>query len=645
MPWHPDPQNCFLNSTKDVGIFMETCDYVYPGSSLFVDPDAMTTMQLIWAFCSYGYVLFVSANMIGDGAELLLFVPQYAGLVGSIIIPILGAVPDGMMVFFSGMGKPSVAQYEVAVGVGALAGSTIMLLTLPWVISIFAGRVDMSEDGELVGYKKKAGEKVTQGLMQTGVQFQDGVRNNAKLMALTSLGYLWIQIPALRYDDQTIYESAKDVFMDEVRREARVEQPFAYIGLVFSVSLFLGYLFLQYIAGRQSEAPPEVAVAEPAVDRGIEIGTPYVVDAPMGKTPTTTSVNMPYFQSWLPAPQRAQAGFLDNPQVEEYGLGLAILNYQEGEKRRQEAFSHYAANAPLVKSGAPLPQHITQMITSMFSKYACLSHPPNEIAYTDMCTLVRKLGIYATDEDIKYMYEKVDTDHSQSLDKKEFFQFFYLLIAVKRNRRATAVPMMDKMMKVPEKTDDAVAASEEGDDDDDEEEELPEEFQNLPEDEQKRKITMEAFKQMGLGTLLVLLFTDPMVDVLSKIGKVVHISPFFISFVLAPIASNASELFAAARLASKKTSKTITIGFQTLEGAACMNNTFCLAIFYALIIKQGLAWKFTAETGVIVLVQIIMCAIVLVSHVQTVMTAILIFMLYPLSLAFVAIMNGGMHID
>lgn len=33
--------------------------------------------------------------MIGDGAELLLLVPSLAGLVGSCVLPVLGAVPDG----------------------------------------------------------------------------------------------------------------------------------------------------------------------------------------------------------------------------------------------------------------------------------------------------------------------------------------------------------------------------------------------------------------------------------------------------------------------------------------------------------------------------------------------------------------------
>lgn len=73
---------------------------------------------------------FSASNMISDGSELLLLVPSLAGVVGSVVLPVLGAVPDGAIVLFSGMGDD--AQAQLSVGVGALAGSTIMLLTIPW---------------------------------------------------------------------------------------------------------------------------------------------------------------------------------------------------------------------------------------------------------------------------------------------------------------------------------------------------------------------------------------------------------------------------------------------------------------------------------------------------------------------------------
>jgi hypothetical protein len=54
--------------------------------------------QVLFLAAVYGYVLFQASNLISDGAELLLLVPRFAPVVGSIVLPVLGAVPDGMMV-------------------------------------------------------------------------------------------------------------------------------------------------------------------------------------------------------------------------------------------------------------------------------------------------------------------------------------------------------------------------------------------------------------------------------------------------------------------------------------------------------------------------------------------------------------------
>jgi hypothetical protein len=69
--------------------------------------------QLLFLFAVYGYVLMNASNMISDGSEFLLLVPAYAGIVGSVVLPILGAVPDGMLILFSGMGDD--AQNQLAV--------------------------------------------------------------------------------------------------------------------------------------------------------------------------------------------------------------------------------------------------------------------------------------------------------------------------------------------------------------------------------------------------------------------------------------------------------------------------------------------------------------------------------------------------
>ena len=58
---------------------------------------------------------------------------------------------------FSGLGDKAKAQESLSVGVGALAGSTIMLLTVPWGLSILAGRVNIVR-GQCTYKKTSEGE-------------------------------------------------------------------------------------------------------------------------------------------------------------------------------------------------------------------------------------------------------------------------------------------------------------------------------------------------------------------------------------------------------------------------------------------------------------------------------------------------------
>jgi len=220
-----------------------------------------------------------------------------------------------------------------------------------------------------------------------------------------------------------------------------------------------------------------------------------------------------------------------------------------------------------------------------------------------------------------------DYDKGGSLDRKEFLGFFFKTVTEN-------VPWESADPKTSD------AGGGEGEDGDDEAEEMPDEFKDLKPAEQQKAIIKESFKSMLIGTILVLVFSDPMVDVLAQIGVVTGIPTFYVSFVLAPLASNASELLSSMKLASKKTPSSLTQSLQTLIGAACMNNTFCLGIFLFLIYYQGLAWKFTAETLTIFLVQFLVFLIVIKSKVQTLKTGIFIFSMYPVSLVFVYVLES-----
>jgi Ca2+/H+ antiporter len=67
-----------------------------------------------------------------------------------------------------------------------------------------------------------------------------------------------------------------------------------------------------------------------------------------------------------------------------------------------------------------------------------------------------------------------------------------------------------------------------------------------------REIAMKAALLLFLGTLIVSVFSDPMVDVLQELATSLGVSPFYVSFVITPICSNASETISSLLFAAKK---------------------------------------------------------------------------------------------
>ncbi|KAL0353808.1 UNVERIFIED_CONTAM: Sodium/calcium exchanger NCL [Sesamum angustifolium] len=105
----------------------ETCEQTYG----FM-PCTSTALGNLFLILVYGYLMFLAATYLSSGSELLLEILG-PGIVGGLFLPILGALPDAMLILVSGLsGSVETAQSQVSVGIGLLAGSTVMLLTVIW---------------------------------------------------------------------------------------------------------------------------------------------------------------------------------------------------------------------------------------------------------------------------------------------------------------------------------------------------------------------------------------------------------------------------------------------------------------------------------------------------------------------------------
>ena len=236
--------------------------------------DGYGWVQLLFLMAAYGYILFTGANLIGDGAELLLLVPSMAGVVGTLVLPILGAVPDGAMVLFSGLGPT--AQEQLSVGMGALAGSTIMLLTIPWFLAILAGRVDV-EDGECTysGKERKGFRKgkltAGRGLSESGVSPGPAVPTSSRVMLITCLSYLIIQLPA-NFSGNSKLMPTNDCHGDHSDCHVKNESDFALAGLICTLVLFVGVCAYQVYNGSMDESAAKDARENRVKRKAIETG-------------------------------------------------------------------------------------------------------------------------------------------------------------------------------------------------------------------------------------------------------------------------------------------------------------------------------------------------------------------------------------
>uniref|UniRef100_A0A5B7A0T4 EF-hand domain-containing protein n=1 Tax=Davidia involucrata TaxID=16924 RepID=A0A5B7A0T4_DAVIN len=165
----------------------DSCDQTYG----FL-PCTTTVLGNLFLIIVYGYLMYQAATFLSNGSELLLEILG-PGLVGGLLLPILGALPDAMLILVSGLsGSTETAQSQVSVGMGLLAGSTVMLLTVIWGTCVLVGKCDLHESIALDG-------KDTKGFSLTGSGVGTDIWTSyaARIMAISVIPFIVVQLPVL----------------------------------------------------------------------------------------------------------------------------------------------------------------------------------------------------------------------------------------------------------------------------------------------------------------------------------------------------------------------------------------------------------------------------------------------------------------
>ncbi|GFZ05461.1 sodium/calcium exchanger family protein / calcium-binding EF hand family protein [Actinidia rufa] len=155
-------------------------------------PCTTTVLGNLFLIIVYGYLMFLAATYLSNGSELLLEILG-PGVVGGLFLPVLGALPDAMLILVSGLsGSTETAQSQVSVGMGLLAGSTVMLLTIIWGTCVVVGKCDIEHSVAI-------NEKDTRGCSLTGSGVSTDIWTSyaARIMAISVIPFLVVQLPQL----------------------------------------------------------------------------------------------------------------------------------------------------------------------------------------------------------------------------------------------------------------------------------------------------------------------------------------------------------------------------------------------------------------------------------------------------------------
>jgi Ca2+/Na+ antiporter len=398
-------------------------------------------------------------------------------------------------------------------------------LTIPWCLSIYSGRVNIVS-GSCKYSKPKLIPAGNKSLFGTGVEGTAAVARCSKILLATMLPYLIIQGPAFGY------HCGKK---DDPECHGAGEKYWALGGLVVCMLMFIGYLWDQV---RQSQS-------QAMRDRIDEVRKSAIHNSVMSLTGVFAAAGV-------------------------------------------ESFTSGSSDSTALLADARKHKRLRRVLKSFFRKYDRDSN--GFIDASELRSLLLDLHENPSPAEFATLMAEMDTDNSGSIDFEEFFEAMVKAV-IQHSRisqghggggailsggggsRAHAGSggervELESINSAPHADHLAAAGGEGGEDEDDEEEEeeVPEDLAHLSPEQQQRRIKIRSAWMMTVGTLLVLLFSDAAVDVLAEFGKRIHVPAFYVSFVLAPLASNASELLASANYAAKKTKKTISISFVSAAG-------------------------------------------------------------------------------
>uniref|UniRef100_A0A5B6YKW4 Sodium/calcium exchanger membrane region domain-containing protein n=1 Tax=Davidia involucrata TaxID=16924 RepID=A0A5B6YKW4_DAVIN len=150
---------------------------------------------------------------------------------------------------------------------------------------------------------------------------------------------------------------------------------------------------------------------------------------------------------------------------------------------------------------------------------------------------------------------------------------------------------------------------------------------------------IKAIMLLVVGIVILAVLAEPLIQSVQNFSKKARLPSFFVSFILVPLATNARIATSAISAASRKKPRTTSLTFSEIYGGVFMNNILGFSVLLSIMYFRGLSWDFSAEMLTVLIVCAIMGIAASFSSTFPVWTSFIAYLLYPLSLLLVYLLE------
>ncbi|KAI3466071.1 hypothetical protein Pfo_022734 [Paulownia fortunei] len=619
----------------------------------------------------YEFLLFHGESYVASGGERI-FKILGPGVFGASAFQVIGSLPEALILLASGLlSNEETAQECVVTGVGLLAGSTILLLTLVWGTCVILGSQDFQNHFHSNPSDNSRKQNPLERLFFSlwpgyGVLTDKGTSYTAGLMLLSVIPSAMIQIPRI-----FSFSSAG-------------ERVFVLITLIVSVVFLVSYFFYQFFQPWIQRRRLLYIKHEHLI---VDI-LKHVQNQAMGRLLTDNGApNVTTIRRLFEERDHDRDKVISFHELKEFLKEIKFRNIHsdednttaemmkefdmdKDEKITMDEFvngmtkwlddTKYSMSKRYhsVKSLKDMYQVLKPWIQKKREEREMMRHLIPDILEHIQNSLYGSLLTEDGTPDvpaIKRLFKDID------IDKDEYLSYFELKELV-TNIKFGMIPYdadtaVSKIMEELDISGDQLISEEEfvtglskwlntiynlnhnsEESEDDIYQKTWEQTDKLVEDkfiDKSPLAWMKALTLLVLGIVMLGVLAEPLIHSVRDFSTAASMPSFYVAFIFVPLATTARLAVSAISEARKKKLHTTSLTLSEIYGTVFMNNILGLAVLLSLIYFRGLSWNFSTEVLMVLVVSVVMGCLASFSTVFPVWTSFLAYLLYPLSLVLV----------